>query len=117
MASVKRPTSVRVFGKTFALQYVPHEVLTDAVGVTYAMRQLIYIADEQTPVEEADTVLHELLHAIARVGNLGLSMDLEERAVTVLASGLIGVFQDNPDFAKWVTRRLPSPTPPAYPTQ
>jgi len=58
----------------------------------------ITIKDDQHPIEEADTVLHEVIHGIDNIIGLGL----EETQVRHLASSLIGVFLDNPEFSQWL---------------
>lgn len=51
------------------------------------------------PVDElADTIIHEVLHAIWAERELGQKVE-EEAAVTALAHGLTAVFKDNPEFA------------------
>ena len=48
----------------------------------------------------ADTVLHEILHALCWHYHLDLG-DAEERVVTCLATGLAQVMSDNPELADW----------------
>lgn len=100
-----RPKRVRIFGKTYTIRYVPETDLPDCLGITYPNRQLILITEGLTPIEEVDTVLHEVMHGIAAQSNLGLDLETEERSVTVLATGLTGVLQDNPKFAHWITEQ------------
>jgi plastocyanin len=50
-------------------------------------------------------VLHELLHAVWAVGNLP-NRTKEETAVTVLETGLLQVFKDNPSFLDWIKKGL-----------
>jgi hypothetical protein len=57
-------------------------------------------------VELADTVLHELMHAVVKFRTLkrGKDEDIdehEERVVTNMAHGLTQIFRDNPEFARW----------------
>jgi len=64
--------------------------------------ETIHIADGQRGPQLADTILHELLHAI--YATFGLKdEDEEERIVSALATGLVGVLRDNPNFARWLT--------------
>ena len=58
----------------------------------------IHIAAGQRGPALADTVMHELLHAIFKTFALK-DEDDEERIVSAIATGLIGVFRDNPNFA------------------
>lgn len=93
------PTSVLVVGRNVPIKLVkdcPHDGEFDPykLGIT--------IKDGQVSIEEMDTLLHETMHAIDHWLDLGLS----ERQIRVMATGLIGVFQDNPDFADFVTRPM-----------
>lgn len=51
-----------------------------------------------SPVEQANTTLHEIMHAIAYDKGLELPNKLEERIVCAFANGLIGFARDNPRF-------------------
>lgn len=55
-----------------------------------------------------DTLLHELLHGIWHETDLrgDIGVKLEERIVRNLSSGLIALFRDNPQFLRWMERKL-----------
>lgn len=57
---------------------------------------VIRIAKGQKKVEKANTILHELLHAISYTQGLHLSADMEERVVRAIANGLIDFMRTNP---------------------
>lgn len=59
----------------------------------------------QPPLELADTVIHEVLHAIVDERDLDTVLgDREEPVVRALAHGLTALFRDNPDFTKaWLS--------------
>lgn len=97
------PDTIRVFGRTYIFNYEQAGGLgQDRVGSCDNINQIITIDANQSLVEEADTVLHEVLHAIFYTMKIGLDMDTEEKAVSALATGLIGVIQDNPEWAAWL---------------
>lgn len=52
--------------------------------------------------EIKDTVLHEVMHAIRHTQGREYGGEVEEDYVRSLATGLIAVFKDNPEFAKWL---------------
>ncbi|BAJ51835.1 hypothetical protein CJ97_gp47 [Ralstonia phage RSB2] len=56
------------------------------------------------PVEEADTLIHEVLHAI--IASAGLTVPEEEPIVRALASNLTGVLADNPTFRRHLNALL-----------
>lgn len=99
MTVVKRPESVRLMGRTYDIKYVPGSALADGhdFGQIIYPLHTVFILDGQTPVEEADTVLHELIHAI----DLTMGLDMSEHQVHHMATGLMALFQDNPEIAKY----------------
>ena len=94
----KRPDSVRIFGRNYSFNYVPEYMGLAEMGTTDNHNLLINIKEHQLPVEEADTVLHEVIHAIEYT----MDLEMSEHQVRALATGLMGVFQDNPKFAKYI---------------
>lgn len=58
----------------------------------------------------ADTLLHEILHAIWRETSLNETIDaeVEEKIVRTLTTGLVGVLRDNPAVVRWLAKRLGS---------
>lgn len=100
----QRPALVKVLGRDYSISYeAPSPLNNSFLGLCDNNRQAIYVEDYQTSVEEADTVLHEVLHAIRYMAKVEIDPELEERMVAALATGLISIFHDNPDFAAWVT--------------
>jgi hypothetical protein len=53
----------------------------------------------------ADTLIHEILHAIHNVWGLRVGDD-EERIVAVTATALLTVFRDNPKLLAWLGANL-----------
>jgi hypothetical protein len=97
-----RPKSVRVMGKIYEFNFV-HECSIDHenLGQCDHKKLTIAIQDYQLPVEEGDTVLHEILHAVwHQMGIDGGPME-EEPIVRRSASGLFQVFLDNPSLLKY----------------
>jgi len=96
----ERPVCVRVFGKSFFVNFIPQNSLsnTETFGHCDMTNQKINIHEGLTPIEEADTLLHEVIHAI----DFTIGTGLTEHQVHHLASGLIGVLQDNEDLCKYL---------------
>jgi hypothetical protein len=82
-----------------------HARLTGHLGEYRSGEGTILVHAHQTPFELADTVIHELLHAIVDERDLhDVLGDREEPVVRALAHGLTALFRDNPDFAKaWLS--------------
>jgi len=55
--------------------------------------------------QEAETLLHEIFHAIFKVMNLR-GKDTEERLVSLMSIGMAMMIRDNPDFMKWLMESL-----------
>lgn len=63
--------------------------------------KLIIIYEFGSKLAAADTVIHELLHGIWKFQHLPKKSE-EERTVSVIATGLITIFRDNPKLLKWI---------------
>lgn len=96
------PSKVRVLGRDLTIGYAgPADGFTDS-GEMCEERLAIKIQEGQIEIEEADTMLHETVHGVDYLLDLGLT----ERQVRLLATALIGIFQDNPEFTSYITRPL-----------
>ena len=98
----QRPEVVRVFGRNHYVLYCSVDSGMTDLGLCHFNEGLVNIREGQRPLEEKDTILHEFIHVIDNVMECGL----DERQVTILAHGLIGIFQDNPEFARYVTEKV-----------
>lgn len=98
-----RPRTLKVLGRTYVCSYEPALNLgVGNVGLCDNANMVIHILDGQHPVEEADTMIHELLHAIWFIMSIDQGDVDEEAVVRRLASGLIGVFLDNPELLAYL---------------
>lgn len=100
MKKTSRPTSLRILGRDFTLNYETNYPL---LGECEADRQQITLRDSQAPIEEADTIVHETLHAVWYLMDIGLS-DHEEHVVRKLATGLTLVLKDNPHLLDYLKK-------------
>lgn len=94
-----RPTHVRVMGRNYALLYDNDN--PDQAGECRTEEHEISISDGQPPVEEADTVLHEIMHALWQHLDIG-HRRIEEQVIRKMATGLTQVFQDNPALVQYL---------------
>ena len=97
------PKLVRVLGRDIPV--VVMEELPKAFGEYDYETQIVRIQAGQQPAFEADTLLHELIHAIDDVMQLGM----RERQVHCVASGLIALFKDNPEVIEYLRYALGTP--------
>ncbi len=100
-----RPRKVRVNGEDFSIRYRRFEDKEKAVGQLLYQKSRIEVATGQSSINTRDTLLHEIMHAIlVKQGHIGGCFEdsTEEKYVNALATGVIGVLQDNPDLALWL---------------
>ena len=82
----------------------------EASGLCDYDKAAITIVSKQTPFNVRDTVLHETFHAIlSQQGRTSFGDATEELYVRALATGLMGVLQDNPQLAQWLIEPLTKP--------
>ena len=66
---------------------------------------VITYVPEQSEYSQRDTVLHEAMHAILTQQGYAHPYKLEESFVRPLATGIVALLQDNPEFAKWLIKK------------
>lgn len=82
----------------------------EAYGLYHDFQDLITIDGTASPEQQADTLIHELFHAIWATRNLP-ARATEEQVCTRLASGLATVLRDNSDLSMWLTQALTKGVP------
>lgn len=96
---VKFPTKLRLGGMPWTLAHGPCE---DAAGLCRRHDRAIVIAPGQDALCEADTVLHELTHAILCSQGRPYGGDVEEQYVWAFAAGLLMAMRDNPELRAYI---------------
>tara|TARA_Y100001973_G_C5204846_1_gene340667 strand:- start:100 stop:465 length:366 start_codon:yes stop_codon:yes gene_type:complete len=102
------PPKVKVGYKDIAIELVRSDFSkqTDCYGEYQHRANKIEIQKDLTPTDFANTLLHEVLHAVVYEHSLtcdgnALSVDTnEEIVVNSITNGLMTVFKDNPWFLK-----------------
>ena len=98
-----RPDVVRIMGRNYAVVFETDSVLgTENLGTCNTQRCLIAIREGQHPVEEADTLIHEIMHAVWYCMSISEGGAGEEAVVRRMASGFAAVLMDNPDLLKYL---------------
>lgn len=98
----KPPTTVRISGRVVPLIAEAPEVMPEAYGYWYHDQGEIKYRNNMTLMETQDTILHEVFHSLRSYQGREYGGLVEEDYIRSLATGLIGVFRDNPEFAKWL---------------
>lgn len=68
--------------------------------------EIIRVDETMGERQAAETLLHEILHAVANIFELD-DKDDQERTISILSSGLATVITDNPGLLSWLSERLP----------
>lgn len=98
---MERPTIVRILGRDYSIDY---ELDNGDLGSCDTNANEIEIMEGLPPVEERDTVLHEILHGVWALMGIDYPK-IEETIVNRLATGLTQVFQDNPELMKYLSSK------------
>jgi len=102
--SATPPTTVAVGPHTYSVVLVPSGILKDAnrAGQCNVQGLVIAVDAAQARSQVADTLLHEITHALLEV--IDLDEDVEERVALAMGPGLLALLRDNPALVRWVTR-------------
>lgn len=88
----------KVIGKTYTVEFVSQESLPNDYGECIDTQQIIRVRTDLHKETQADVLLHELVHAV----DFAVNTKLTERQVHAIATGLLGVFFDNPEILEWI---------------
>jgi hypothetical protein len=101
---IERPTRLKIGNLWYDIEYVGHDwiVKTDRTGEISYVEQRITVADCLKPEKLADTFLHEIIHALthhySRISDEPIK---REDVAEWVGSGLVMVWQDNPQAFEW----------------
>lgn len=103
---INLPREVRVgIHRYKIIEMSPAEATAHGVlGLISTATQTIHLATYRGPAETADTLVHEIIHAICRSFNLPKEGVTEENTVIAISNGLVRVAQDHPDLWDWIGR-------------
>lgn len=103
------PTTVKIGWRDFAIEEWEHIKANAArrYGEQSDVEGKIRVDISFGHQRAAETLLHEILHAIHNVFDLGKSPD-DERIVTVTSNGIATVWRDNPPVMRWISEGLTS---------
>jgi len=105
---MKKPSKIRIGPYDWKVSYYGLEEydLRRKYGHTDRFNIKMEICDATQDQCTADTVIHEVLHAIWFSKGISGDKADEEDIVTPLATGLAQVIRDNPDLIKWLQESL-----------
>jgi hypothetical protein len=96
--------SIKIGSTDYSIEYVP--LNEELFGDFSYINSRIRIEQNLIGPPLVDTVLHEVLHAIWRLGQLKDKKEDEERVVSVMATYLTQVLRDNPALMPWLRKHL-----------
>lgn len=99
------PKFLRVNGRVVRLRPRSAKQMPDAYGLWHEARNGIDYRTRMESTIKRDTILHELFHALRSLQGREYGGEVEEDYVRSLATGLIGVLDDNPEFAQWLINK------------
>ena len=101
------PEKIKVGYREYKLEKWKQTVANanDAHGQFFAKEGIIGYTEEEKGISHANTLLHEILHAIVYQWNIELG-DKEEPVVNGLTNGLTTVFVDNPNLLDYLKSKI-----------
>ena len=97
-----RPSVVRIMGRNYAVIFEDDSLLgVECLGMCNNHQCVIVVKDNQHPIEEADTLLHEIFHAVWYCMSIAMGNTDEEQVVRRLSTGMMSVMMDNPQLLKY----------------
>jgi hypothetical protein len=108
MVKIQVPTSIKIGYRDYKLEEWKQTVATanEAQGQFFQKEGIIGYVVTEEGVSHANTVLHEVLHAIIYQWNMDLEEKVEEQVVNGLANGLTTVFVDNPELMDYLKTKI-----------
>lgn len=97
------PSLLKVVGREYNV--VKIEEYDEKVGGVDFENSTIVIKDGQQRLLEADTLIHESLHIIDDI----FQLELSERQVYCITSGIIALLRDNPALVSYINDAIISP--------
>ena len=104
--TVSYPTKIRIGPNDVEVEYV--SLNGELFGDYSFINNLIRVDKTLRGGPLVDTVLHEILHAIWRLGQLKDVKETEERTVSVTASYFAQIIRDNPELIAWLQKEISS---------
>ena len=99
-------STVRIGPHDIAIRVLKAEERDANLGSFSSIQQSIGVREAYaTPSQEAETLIHEILHAVYVIMD-ARPKDSEERLVGLMATGLAMVIRDNPELIEWLSESM-----------
>ena len=102
------PDKIKIGYRNYKLEEWKQTVATanEAHGQFFSKEGIIGYTTDEKGVSHANTLLHEILHAIVYQWNIELEEKEEEKLVNSLTNGLTTVFVDNPKLMDYLKDKI-----------
>lgn len=97
------PKEVAISYQTVKIQPLPKDAPGNVLGYYYQTDHKIEIKPGLNSYEEANTLMHELFHALYRCAGINKKSE-EEQVVTVFANGVMEMMKRNPKLRTYFTK-------------
>ena len=98
------PKTLKILGRTVKVCTSPK--MEGMAGEWKACDYVIDILQGQNTLDELDTLLHEVMHAILHCQGRENGAETEETYVRALATGLLMVLRQNPKFVVYLMQEV-----------
>ena len=101
------PEKIKIGYKEYRLEKLKQTVASanEAQGQFFAKEGIIGYTDDEKGVSHANTLLHEIIHAIVYQWNIDVG-EKEETIVNGLTNGLTTVLVDNPKLIDYLKKNI-----------
>ena len=108
MKKINLPSNIKIGYRDYKLEEWKQTVATanEAHGQFFSKEGIIGYTTDEKGVSHANTILHEILHAIIYQWNLDLGEKAEEHLVNGLTNGLTTVLVDNPQLIDYLKQEI-----------
>jgi hypothetical protein len=105
---ITMPESIKIGYRDYKLEKWKQTVANanDAHGQFFSKEGIIGYTEEEKGVSHANTILHEILHAVIYQWNIELGDKEEEHLVSALSNGLTTVLVDNPKLIDYFKEKI-----------
>ena len=95
-------STLTILGKEYNVQLLTEAEFPDSLGETHTEQSIIKIRSGQNKFDEADTLLHECIHALDE----RFQLNLTERQVYCTTVGLLCLLKDNPEMLQYLSSAI-----------
>lgn len=97
---MKWPKKIYLLNHEYDFSIHPYEELDECWGRANPLRGWIKLATELGHDQKFSTLLHEVVHCIIELNDLGKGDDLKEHTISIIAAGVYSFIKSNPAIVR-----------------